>query len=234
MATLLSICRDALKDVGSFEIPSTIVDNSNETAELALSLINRLGRRLALAHDWQALQVEYTFTTVSGTPNYALPADYRKFALLTQWDRTNLRRCIGPTDPKTWQYIKSSGLLTQTIDRYFRIFGDEFLIYPTPDATGDTIVYEYYSKNWCRAAGGTGQTQFQADTDLPRLDEELLILGLKAAFLKEKGEPYDEAEGAFNETLQLLTGHDNGTSVIRFDGRARRDDMNLPEMNYGN
>lgn len=234
MATLLSICQDTLKDVGSFEVPSTIVNNSNETAELVLSLVNRLGRRLALVQDWQALQVEYTFTTTNGTAAYALPTDFRKFALLTHWDRTNLRRCNGPTDPKTWQYIKSSGLLTQTIDRYFRIFGDQFLIYPTPDTTGDTIAYEYYSKNWCETSGGTGQSAFIADTDIPLLDDELLILGLKAAFLKEKGEPYDEAETAFKETFQLLTGHDNGTSIIRFDNRPRRDDMNLPEMNYGN
>lgn len=233
MATLLSICQDALKDVGSFEVPSTIANNSNETAELVLSLLNRLGRRLTLIHDWQALQVEYTFTTTSGTPNYALPSDYRKFALLTQWDRTNLKRCVGPTDPKTWQYIKSSGLLTQTIDRYFRIFGNELLIYPTPDTTGDTIAYEYYSKSWCESSVGAAQTAFAADTDVPRLDDEMLILGLKAAFLKEKGEPYDEAMLAFEETTRLLTGHDNGTTVIRFDTAARRDDMNLPEMNYG-
>lgn len=234
MATLLSICQDALRDVGSFEVPSTIANNSNETAELILSLINRLGRRLALIHDWQALQVEYTFTTTSGTASYVLPSGFRKFALLTQWDRTNLKRCNGPTDPKTWQYIKSSGLLTQTIDRYFRIFGNEFLIYPTPDATGDTIAYEYYSSLWCQSSGGTGQTAFAADTDVPLLDEELLILGLKAAFLKEKGEAYDEALTAYDETYRLLTGHDNGTSVIRFNNRSRRDDMNLPEMNYGN
>lgn len=231
MTTMLSIVQDALRDVGSFEIPAEVAGNSNETAELALSLLNRLGRRLSLLHDWQDLQVEYTFATVASTASYSLPSDFRKFALLTQWDRTNYRRMQGPTTPATWQYIKSSSLVTETIDRYFRLFSGNFHIYPTPTAV-ETIGYEYYSKNWCTDSGGTGKAAFTLDDDLAVLDDELLITGLKAAFLQEKGEPFEMAMAAHVQYRDALLGIDNGPRMIRF-GQHPRDDMNLPESGYG-
>jgi hypothetical protein len=73
----------------------------------------------------------------------------------------------------------------------FRIRGDALLMSPNPPA-GETVAYEYVSKNFCKAAGGTGQADWALDADLGRLDEGLMALGLVWRFRQVKGLSYAE------------------------------------------
>lgn len=228
MATLLSICQDALKDVGNQLVPSAIVNNGDATAELCLSLVNRLGRELALKHDWEMLLEEHTVATAQGTASYALPADFRKFARLTQWDRVRDERVAGPVSPSQWQALQG----TAPGRSHFRVRGGMLHLHPTPTA-GGTFAFEYYSRHWCAAADGTGRDAFAADTDVARLDGELIILGLKARFLRSRGEPYDDALIDFNGYRDTLVANDNGPGSIRFGVRAAGFAANIPDTGYG-
>ena len=49
---LLAICQDAVKDTGHQDIPGSIANNADPATELFLFLVNRLGRHLALHHDF--------------------------------------------------------------------------------------------------------------------------------------------------------------------------------------
>lgn len=231
MATLLSICQDATRDLGTHLVPSTIANNTDATAELCLSLVNRLGRELALKYDFEILLAEATFSTVASTASYSLASDFRKFARMTQWDRGQYQRIVGPVSPSQWQAFQSANVNASAVS-YFRVQGGTLNLYPTP-ASVYTVAYEYYSKNWCETSVGTGQTAFAADTDVPLLDDELLILGLKARFLRSRGEPYDEAMEDYNSYRDSLIANDNGPGAICFGSRVSVFGANIPDTGYG-
>lgn len=234
MATLLSICQNAIQDIGDTAVPATIAGNTNPTAIQLLALANRGGKALTLKHDWDELIYEHTFTTTDGTAGYALPSDFRKFAFLTYWDRTNLRNVFGPITPREWQYLTSSGVSTAAVDRAFRVMRGEFKIFPTPDVTGDTIAFEYYSKNWCESSGGTGQDAFAADADVPRLDEELLTLDIRWRYLASKGEAYEEEYNEWMAYRDTLLANQNGPKGMKFDnGGITMWVTEVPETGYG-
>jgi hypothetical protein len=234
MATLLTICQNAIQDIGDTAVPTTIAGNTNPTAVQLLALANRGGKALALKHDWDELIYEHTFTTADGTAGYALPSDFRKFAFLTYWDRTNLRNVFGPITPREWQYLTSSGVSTAAVDRAFRVMRSEFKIFPTPDVTGDTIAFEYYSKNWCESSGGTGQEAFAADADVPRLDEELLTLDIRWRYLASKGEAYEEEYSEWMAYRDTLLANQNGPKGMKFDnGGITMWVTEVPETGYG-
>jgi hypothetical protein len=58
--TLLTMTQQALREVGEFEVPATIVGNNNPTAVQMLALAQREGRELSRRHQWQRLLVEKT------------------------------------------------------------------------------------------------------------------------------------------------------------------------------
>src|SRR5690242_11912595 len=102
--TLLTIAQTALREVGDYAVPSSIVGNTDPTAVQLLALANRAGRTLALDYRWQALLTTYTFPTVASTADYALPTDFNRFANLTPWDRTNYAQLEGPVSAQRWEY----------------------------------------------------------------------------------------------------------------------------------
>lgn len=237
--TLLSICTDALNEIGGVEVPTTIAGNTDEIAERSLALVNRTGKELARNFRFNELLIEKTFTTVASQASYSLATDlsitdFQKFALETQWDRSNNWLLRGPATPSEWQYFQS-GINPATVRSWYRKRGDAIEIYPTPSGT-DTLAFEYYSSHWCRATGG-GSTKaaFTADNDVGRLDEDLLTLGLKWRFLHAIGEPYDEAKAEFYDTAAELQGHSKGAVTVNMTGRLapRFQSDSIPDTGYG-
>jgi hypothetical protein len=141
----------------------------------------------------------------------------------TLWDRSQYWELRGPLSPQEWQAIKSSALGSGVVGRRWRIRNVsgtvKFSIDPTPTAStaGQTLVFEYRSKNWCQSSGGTGQTAWAADTDTGILDEYLIRLGVKWRMLERLGMAYLEArEEAENEVRQAIA-RDGGASVLHLD-----------------
>lgn len=231
--TIKTICEDALNEIGGFEVPTSFSGNGNLTATQCIALLNREGKTLEKEERWSALISTHTFTTVADTASYALPTDFRAFAEMSQWDRTNTRQMIGPTPGFLWQYLKGGIISESTIDRWFRIQGSDFYIHPTPSATGDTIAFDYYSKDWVniQATGLTG-TRIASDNDTGRLDEDLLTLGLKWRFLQAKGMPFEPEYKEYEALKTELVSDDGGSGLIRL-GQPRYEMTNLPDQGYG-
>ena len=110
MATLLSICQSALREIGDFAVPSAIVGSTDPIAVQLLALAQRSGKTLAADHKWQVLLKTYTFPTVASTATYALPTDFKSFANITQWDRTNYWEVEGPVSPQKFEALRSSSV----------------------------------------------------------------------------------------------------------------------------
>lgn len=186
--TLLSIVRDAASRLG-LTPPSTVISSPDENAKILLGLAQEDGKALADRHTWQALQTEHTFSTANGTASYALPDGFDGIIKDTVFNRTTRRRMQGDLSPSQWQETQAS--LVTMVNPAFRIRNSLFYISPTPTAV-ETVAYEYVTKNWCQSAGGTGQTEWTADTDVGVLDEELTKLGIIWRFRSKKGFDYAE------------------------------------------
>lgn len=228
--TLLTIAQTALREIGDFAVPSTIVGNTDPIAVQMLALANRTGRTLANDYRWQVLLTSYTFSTTASTASYALPADFGRFANLTFWDNTNDTRVQGPVSPAQWQYLQSSGLGgAAQFDKVFRIAGGLFYIYPTPTAV-DSISFQYYSKYWI-----TDKDAFSLDADTALLDEDLILLGTKYRYLQSKGDSYEEEKNEYLRRLDSVQGSDGARNMISFGKSLLAGDLagNLPETNFG-
>ena len=238
--SLLTICQNALNEITGFEVPSTYVGNENLTAKSCVALVQRAGKLLERRYQWVELIKEHTFTTVSGTDAYALPSDFRRFANMSQWDRTNFDPMFGPVTPAEWQFLKSSVAGdVGTITKWFRIKGsgsNQFFIHPTPATTGETIAFDYFSTGWINdvSVADTFVSEFTADNDTALIDEELLTLDLKWRFLKAKGFAYQDENQEWAQMRDKILAANGGARKISMDMQiiAEYSD-NIPETGFG-
>lgn len=233
--TLSTICTNALQEISGFDVPSTFYGSGNLTAKLAVALANREGKTLEKELRWSELITEGTITTVSGTSTYAKPSDFRAFANMSQWDRTNRWRLRGPTPSIVWQWLQSGLAVAATNRRWFMVRGNYITLFPVPTTDGDTLAYDYYSTKWVfKQSDSTNQTEWSSDNDTARLDEDLLTLGLKWRFLQAKGMPF-EAEYREAEAIKEALRDDNGgRGTINLNRPALSSfGNNLPETRFG-
>lgn len=230
--SLLTIATDALNEIGGFEVPGSFYGNPNPTAKQVLKLVEREGKSLEKEYRWTALITSTTIATVSGTATYALPSDFRAFANMSQWDRTNVLPLRGPTSGAEWQYRKSGLVGVSSVNRAFRVQGGYIAIDPTPTSV-DTLAYDYYSKAWIvKQADGSNVSAFTSDNDTCRLDEDLLTMGLKWRFLQAKGMPFQPEYAEYESTKTSLLDDEGGKSTICLGGSPVRFDQ-LPDTGYG-
>lgn len=208
--TLLTIGQ-AVADEVNVTRPSSIAGGSTEEALRILRYANKCGRKLMKAYPWQALRIEQTFTAASGSEqSSALPADFDRFIPETFWDRTNSRLVTGPVSSVQWQGIKAG---SYTGDPRFTWRGDAVLIAPDMNG-GETLAFEYVSKNWCQDSGSTAQDAFAADSDTALIDEELLTLGTIYEYLAGEDLPWQKARSDYMEFFESLTGNERATTPI--------------------
>lgn len=187
--SLLTIVQSAC-DRLSLERPSAVVTSTDVNVRTLFGLAQQEGKALASRGTWTVLQAEQTITTTATELQAgAFPADFDYLVPDTMFNRTTRRKVEGPLTQTEWQHTKSS--LVVRVNPCFRIIGTGFYITPAP-AAGNTIAFEYISRNWCQSASGTGQSAWIADTDTAKIDEELHTLGLVWRFKKSKGLDYGE------------------------------------------
>ena len=98
--------------------------------------------------------------------------------------------------------------------------GNAILMAPTPTA-GQTVAYEYITKYiGTDSTAVTPRTLFTADTDLPYLDDELVILGTVWRYNQAEGNDYAEAFREFEMRLNDLLKMDRGRRPIDMGGSS--------------
>ena len=172
---------------------------------------------------------------------HALPSDYKYLIDDTLWDRNFYWELRGPLSPQKWQTYKSSVLGdTATTRRRWRISnidgtGKKFWIDPPPSDDAE-LVFEYMSTGWCKSVGGTLQTEWQADTDLPVLDQYLFRLGLTYRVLDRLGLDYAAAEDEYETAVEQAIGRDTGGDTLSLTGPkpfSLLTTCNVPDTGYG-
>lgn len=235
--SLATIAQKALRGLSGFKEPASFYGNADLTATLVVALADESGQDLEKIYRWQELITEHTFTTVNGSATYALPSDFRAFANMSQWDRSNLWRMHGPTPSFVYQWLKSGISVWASNNRWFAVRGNLFTIYPTPTVDGETIAFDYYSKNWVTKQVDSSTTNaWSADNDTARLDEDLLAADLKWRFLQAKGMPFEPEYKRYEALVEALQADNGGRGVIDLGRPAPRMGVgygNLPDTGFG-
>ena len=237
--TLLELIQAFCNETGLSE-PSAIIGSTDDQNKQILSLANREGTELAgMAGGfggWQNLYTEYTFSTVNGQADYALPADLEYFAQRTFWDGSKRWELLGPIAAQEKQLLRY-GFVASGPRRKFYIKANKLYIDPVPEADGETIAFDYYSKNWVLDADGTTtKARFTLDTDTIKLDEDCFIMGLKWRFLRAKGLDYTQEQAdytlAVNQKIARDCGQPDLSIVSPSVGNRFLDDDNIPDSGY--
>lgn len=220
--TLLTTVERVCDQVG-IPRPTTVVGNTDPGVRQLLALANTEGRDLAQRHRWNKLLKEGTHTTVAAALQGVMTTIASDFDYLigdTMWNR-NTDRPIHAISPEAWQAYQANSI-TGPFTK-FRIQGGSLYFVPTPTA-GQTVAFEYMSKNWCESSGGTDQTAWAADSDVGLLDEFLMELGLIWRWKKAKGLEYGEDFNFYERRVANAIARDNPQphlSLSKYRGPGR-------------
>lgn len=214
--TLLTLTNEA-QAMLNLPITSTIYSNTGEAQKQLLRIANQEGRALARSHPWQNLLTERTFTTVATEQQTGetLPADLGWIVDETLYNRTTTERVYGPLSSSQYQLQKSLG--TSLTWFQYRLRANSFYFLPAPTA-GQTVAYEYVSKYWCESSGGTDQEKWAADSDVGKLDEYLMILGIVWRWNKAKGHAYEDDYNEYERQKTLAIARDGTRQTLSVTG----------------
>lgn len=195
--------------------------STDANVAILLRLLRQEGDELARRHDWQALVVQQTFVSVAAEAQpAALPSDYdRLMPDARLWDRTSNFIVSGPTGSRAWLQIHGAGY--GGVTGWWRLISGVLNIYPAP-AAGRTYALEYVSRNWAASSGGTAKSTFEADTDVGRIPERLMTLGLIWRWRHAKGLDYAEDMRTYEREMERASARDRGLAIITPPGGSRR------------
>lgn len=193
----------------NISVPSTVLGSTDTQVLQILALLEEEGDDLAKRYDWEVLTNEATHTTVATESQGAITTiasnGFDRFKPNTFWDRSEQLPVyvINDTD---WQQVKA---IAVTGPRYqARIRGGNLIANPVPVA-GNTWAFEYISKNWITDSGGSNpDSEFNDDSDLILLPNDIVKMGLRWRWKKEKGFDYDEDFRTYENMISKAIGSD--------------------------
>ena len=183
MLNVVHIAAQAYSEMG-YPAPSQVAGGNTSDGPQILALLNREGRELA-KKPWPALRGEQLITLIPGQEAYSFPIDISCYRPSTSWDRSTFWRTLGPLSDREWQAIRS-GIAVAAPRLRWRLMNGQLHFDPVPSAA-DTIALQYVRNAWCTASDGTPQNAFVSDTDIPLIDDDLFVLGLKWRTLAARG-----------------------------------------------
>lgn len=195
--SLLTLAQSILQETKSSSIPTSIIGNNEDSAKQVLEVVKISTIELCRSFDWQELQKEKFFTSISATEGYNLPDDFDRFINNTFWNSTKMTALEGAMTPQEWRLLKNSSISGGASCEYFRIRGNQTLIFPIP-ASSESYVYEYITNKVIQSSLGAAQTSWLADSDVPLIDETILRLDSTWRWLKNNGRPYSEEQRIAN------------------------------------
>lgn len=214
--SVLQIVQTACKRIGILA-PTVALGSSDQQIIQLVSLCEEEGQSLADRHQWEALQVEALFTTVASQAQTSLATIAPSFNYIvndTIWNRTLRRPVYGPTSQQDWQQKKAIQLNGPF--NSFRIIADVINFYPTP-AAGQVCAFEYISRNWINT-GTTSSSVFLTDADTPKINDQLIVLGLIWRWKAAKGMDYAEDFAKYETRVMDAMGRDAGKATLNMNG----------------
>lgn len=204
-------------------VPSSVLGTVDPQVLQLLRLLEEEGDDLRKRGPWTGIIKEATWTTTAAEDQGAVTTlasvGFEYIKKDTFWDRTAKLPITGPLSDEEWQARQA---LVITGPRYsWRIRGGKMLINPVP-AASHTFAFEYASKYWILGADGTTYKQyFTLDTDTILLPEDLVLMGLRWRWKKEKGFDYAEDFRTYEMQVKDMLGRDGGKSTLSMSGGVK-------------
>lgn len=211
MTVLSAVQSAAIRVIG--RKPSSIYSASDTFALEMADLANEVAADIAKSHDWQALIKVHTLTGDGATDAFSLPSDYARMLIRSDildtenfaWGFTRV------LDINDFLWIKQREL--QALPGSWILYGNQFQFVPPP-AAGAEAEFPYIDKNYAQAApAGTLKPAFTADTDVFRLSERLLTLGLVWKWRQNKRLDSGDDEANFAKAFAEESGRDKGARI---------------------
>ncbi len=202
--------------------PATVMGTIDTQVLQVKALIEEEGMDLAKRGPWERLTVEAPITTLAVENQGAMSAlasnGFNYIKNETIWDRSSRLPIVGPLGGPEWQMRKAA---VNTGPRFqYRIRGGNLIVNPIPTA-GLNWYFEYLSKNWILGIDGTSYRQyFLLDTDEVLVPEELVLMGVRWRWKKEKGLEYAEDMRTYEMQVTDSLGRDGGKPTLSMDASA--------------
>lgn len=162
------------------------------------------------------------------------PAGFDWFQNQTMWDRTNHWRLLGPDSPQVDQWHRS-GIVATGPRKSFRQIGpyaNNFRIWPPPTDLSEPLQlsFEYASLYAVAVHGAATFAQYFAnDNDVPLLDDQAIIMGIKWMFWEIKGMgSYVTLQGRWVDYVERLIGRDGAAPVLSLARQRGGDELISP------
>lgn len=167
---------------------------------------------------------------------YTLPTDWDRAIDRTDWDKTKHWEMVGPATAQQWELLKSGYISTGPRIQY-RILGNYFQIWPA-QVVNDYLGFEYSSKYWIYATGGTAVSKqaFSVDTDTCIFPDALMRALIKLKYYEAKGFDTTALYRAYTTQLDIAKANDAGSPTLSFaprPGTVLITANNIPDSGYG-
>lgn len=216
----LTICKAVLEEVG-WPTANSFSDASEATAKQIFALANAELVQLSEKHNWPHLEVEYTFNTVIGQVEYALPSDFRIVAAHSVFNADEYYRLRGSTDLTVWNRHKY-GLLGSIHNQRFRLAyvgGDPVIQLAEAPTAAETVVLFYYTKEYALTSANASIPKYETDNDVSKIPENLVQAGLRWRFRRAKGLDYSAELAEYTERVRTQLGNYRAVNDVAV-GRA--------------
>ncbi len=233
--SLLTACNRAQRAL-SLAVTSAIVGDTQETTQLLYELAMQEVEETAQAKDWPILRRTQSFTASLASLQSApgKPGDFDRAIPDTFWNVSTDRRMYGPINDQQWAEYNGWPVTSQ-ITQYVMFRYDGLHIFPAP-TVADTITFDYIINTPWESSGGTAKTAPTLDTDVSKLGDRLLRLGVIWRYKQTKGRDYAEDmrshQFAIEEeySKQIGAGQAVSASGSEVDGLLG---VNVPETGFG-
>jgi hypothetical protein len=135
-------------DEAGYTIESNILASTETTTKQLLAIAQRINRDIFEAYPWPKCFASSSITLVAGQASYALPAAFSYYQYDTFWNQSTRWRVLGPISEQDYAQIQGYGLMP-TVYQRFQIRGltnTELLISPTPQTSGQVLIFEYIAE----------------------------------------------------------------------------------------
>jgi hypothetical protein len=217
--TLLSVVKDVCAVVG-VALPQSVFSavGTNRTMQEMLALAGEMAQRIAYdTRDWTKFRTTASYDGDGVSTAFDLPADYKRMLLTSNVWRSTSTLTPMRFVPDTDEWLQRRSRHHYNAWGEWTLLGDKILIAPVM-GIGVSAYYPYLHRNCIALAGGGVSDSFQADDDRFALDERVLKLGMIWQWKAQKGSPYNEDLGTYEDALRSITGRDNPAPILL--GRA--------------
>lgn len=180
-----------------------------------------------------------TGTTVALTFSkirFAFPTAFDRPVDQTNWDTSRRWEQIGPTTMQQNAWLKSGYISTGPRMRFIS-FGNFYEIWP-PQGVDVFLQYDYLTKNWIYATGGTATTKqiFTLDTDTCIFPDALMYAMIRLKYFEAKGFDTAKLQDKYDIQLALAKSHDGGSQNLSMAPTLSNvliGEENIPDSGYG-